>query len=115
MNHQSRPSRVENVILSALDPRSTTVYYMANGGIIILMITLLVLYFIVQSYHFLIMELLALGLLLSVNFVWMNRVDPDQQDKEDAKSKAKPSGLIGNDTSTGAPTTPRRRKKKRKE
>lgn len=117
MNHQSRPSKVESAMLGVLDPRSTSVYYLANGGIIILMIVLLWLYFVLQSYHLLIMEFLALGLLGSVNFVWMNRENPDEMDKENDKSNTKTSGLIGNEASnkSGAPPTPRRRKKKRKE
>ena len=60
--------------------------------------------------------ILALGLLGSVNFVWMNREDPNQMDKDNATSNTKTSGLIGNGASSIAtPTASRRRKKKRKE
>ena len=101
-------------MLGVLDPRSTSVYYLANGGIIVLMIVLLILYFILQSYHFLIMELLALGLLGSVNFVWMNREDPEKIDKENKKLDTNSSSTLGVLGASGAPT-PRKRKKKRKE
>lgn len=102
MNHQSQPSQVENIIMSALDPKSTMVYYLANCSIILLILTFLILYFILQSYHLLIMMLLALGLLGSVNYVWMHRIDPDEEESDKKKtSKSK--------------TTTKRRKKKKKE
>ena len=114
MNHQSQPSRVENIIMSALNPKSTMVYYMANGAIIVLILTLIILYFILESYHLLIMMFLAIGLLASVNYVWMNRIDPDQEESDnDKKTKG---GEIGTEPKENTKaTTPRRRKKKRKE
>lgn len=114
MNHQRNASKIENAVLSALDPTSTTVYYLANGGIILLLITLTVLYVVLQNGHLLVMMLLALGLLGSVNFVWLNRVDPEL---EDVDGKGPNSTLTpGSGGIKSQTTTPRKRtKKKRKE
>mmetsp|Transcript_37442 Transcript_37442/g.59967 ORF Transcript_37442/g.59967 Transcript_37442/m.59967 type:complete len:118 (-) Transcript_37442:209-562(-) len=117
MEHQQQPSKVESVILSALDPKSTAVYYLANVSIIALIITLIVLYFVLQSYHLLVMCVLALGLLGSVNFVWMHRVDPDQADtsKEENDNDAKATDSMQSRNATQSVASPRRKKKKRKE
>ena len=101
-----KPSKVENVILSALDPNSTTVYYLANGGLILLIAMLIILYFLLQSYHFIIMGFLALGLLLSVNYVWMNREDTSEAEKANKGKDTKKSSVT---------SSARKRKKKRTE
>eukprot|EP01084_Bolivina_argentea_P209461 356789_1 len=89
MNHQRQPSVIENAILSAIDPKSTAVYYLANAGIIVLIIALIALYLILESGHLLVMMFLALGLLGSVNFVWMNRGDPDEDTKNTKQQTAR--------------------------
>ena len=112
MNHQRNASKVESAVLSALDPTSTTVYYLANGGIILLLITLAVLYAVLQNGHLLVMMLLALGLLGSVNYVWLHRVNPED-DIADEKGQ-KNSFIPGTGSLKSQKSTPRKRAKKRR-
>mmetsp|Transcript_106830 Transcript_106830/g.130287 ORF Transcript_106830/g.130287 Transcript_106830/m.130287 type:complete len:94 (+) Transcript_106830:27-308(+) len=64
---------IQKAIGSALDPNSEVVYVITNAAIILLLIVLLLTYLINPSIHFIILGALGTGLLLSVNFVWMNR------------------------------------------
>ncbi|ETO09227.1 hypothetical protein RFI_28159 [Reticulomyxa filosa] len=75
-----RPSRIQMFFMSALDPYSELVYYLVNVSVVILLVVLFLMYYVYPSIHFVVMWLLAFGLLASVNLVWLYR-DPNAKKK----------------------------------
>ena len=69
------PSIIQDIISSALDPKSEMVYFLANGASLLLLLATIFFYIVLRSYHFIVMFLLGTGLLISINYVWMHR-DP---------------------------------------
>ena len=82
---------VQNLFQAALDPHSEVVYFLANGALILLLVVLVICYLALESYHFIVLFLLATGLLISVNMVWANRIPTKREDEDNDKKSSKKS------------------------